>query len=864
MRAIIESVKDSVPIESIVGETVDLKRSGSYLKGCCPLHNEKTPSFVVRTAAQTFYCYGCGKNGDVIQFVMERDGIPFLEALCFLAKKANIELPSRKKTEAEEQKTQYNSNLKTAAKAYQASLLKNQSKALTYWQSRGFLEETITDFGCGFAEGSEIDILMSVDIKRAIGVLHPDGKPLFIHRLTIPILDTTGNVIAWGARAIGTVLPKYLNSPTTDIYEKSKVLFNLAFARRYIRSKDEVILTEGYADVMICWQVGIRNVVATCGTSLTEHHIAELKRLCADSNRLFRVVLAFNNDDAGKKATLRAIPMLIAAGFAVKVAEPTKKDILDIFVNDGNEGVQQLFAQLKDGVNLLFQAIVNAMNPQTGAEIQEAAKKMCQIIAQLPENVRAYYIKIIAKWSHSDEISVTTMVSGFQLTDSVEKKGLRETDIPIIPAFPIHALPHNIRKIITDAEEWLAYPPDFLAAGILGAVAIASGRKVRLKYIWEEITCTYLLLVAAPGTNKTHPLKFALKPIADRDKAADQKFQKQKQRIANGLEEANKLMDCPQILFSDFTIEALSDGLSNHLNGIAAYVDEAASWVKNFDRYHKGSEQEFWLENWSGGALVVNRKGRKVYIDASSISFIGTIQPGLLDELSKNGRSLNGFVERIMFSMPEKVPVVAFKMRKERNLNVLNNIHVRYATILNRILDIEPVSGEDDIEKTLYLFLDENADDALTRWVNKQRAHLNTLENEFTRNIYSKIQTIGLRCSLILHLLEWASEEKKTLVDSPIEIETVLRATEIADYFLLNALKASQMMNFSSPIDKLPHNYKMWYRELPEEFGTADAERIAEKYNIARMTIYRMLKNQNVQQPMFRKMGHGKYEKMLY
>jgi hypothetical protein len=334
--------------------------------------------------------------------------------------------------------------------------------------------------------------------------------------------------------------------------------------------------------------------------------------------------------------------------------------------------------------------------------------------------------------------------------------------------------------------------------------------------------------------------------------------------ILNRLEETTKPIECPQILFSDFTIEALSDGLMNHLKGIAAYVDEAASWVKNFDRYHKGSEQEFWLENWSGGALVVNRKGRKVYIDTSSVSFIGTIQPGLLDELSKNGRSFNGFVERIMFIMPEKVPVVNLKMRKERNSDVLNNIHADYSAILNRILDIEPLQDEDEAFKSLQLVLDENADDALTRWVNKQRTYLNTLENEYTRNIYSKIQTIGLRCSLLLHLLEWASEHKTTPVDKPIEIETVIKATEIANYILLNALKASQLMHFSSPIDKLPHNYKMWYRELPEEFGAADAERIAEKHNIARMTIYRMLKNQNVQQPMFRKIGYGKYEKLLY
>jgi 5S rRNA maturation endonuclease (ribonuclease M5) len=671
-------------------------------------------------------------------------------------------------------------------------------------------------------------------------------------------------VIAWGGRAVGTANPKYLNSNTTEIYEKSKTLFNLNFARRYIRAKDEIIITEGYSDVMACWQCGIRNVVATCGTILTDNHIAEIKRICVEQSRLFRVVLAFNNDDSGKKATLRAIPMLISAGFSVKNVTPTKKDILDVLSCDGNEAVQQIFATVTDGVNLLLQSVADDTNPQTGAEIQETAKRMCKIVASLPENVKNHYIKIVAKWANTDEISITSMVYSGKTIQNQEKKGLRETDVPVIPHFPIHTLPPNIRSIIADAEKWIAYPPDFIAAGILGAVAIAAGRKFRLQYIWEEIACMYMLIVAPPGTNKTHPLRFALKPIADKDKELDKKYKQHKQRIINGLEEESTRVGCPQILFGDFTLEALGDGLGNHLNGIAAYVDEAASWVKNFDRYNKGSDQEFWLDNWSGGALMVNRKGRKIYIAASSISFIGTIQPGLLDELSKKGRGLNGFVERIVFVMPEKVPVTALKKRKDRDVDASKKLSERYNPILNKILDIQMVQNDGDTFDAHLIHFDEAAEDAITDWINKQRNYLDTLDNEFTRNIYSKIQTIVLRTCLHLHLLQWASEKHNPNLDNYILIETVVKATEIAEYFLLNALKASSMMNFSSPIDKLPYNYKMWYRELSEEFSTADAERIGLKYNISRETIFRMLKNQDVNQPMFRKVGHGRYEKMLY
>ena len=159
---------------------------------------------------------------------------------------------------------------------------------------------------------------------------------------------------------------------------------------------------------------------------------------------------------------------------------------------------------------------------------------------------------------------------------------------------------------------------------------------------------------------------------------------------------------------------------------------------------------------------------------------------------------------------------------------------------------------------------EEVADEKLTDWINKQRIHLATLENEYIRNIYSKIQTIATRCCLHLHLLEWASEKPDTILEICISIETVLKSIELAEYFLLNALKANSMLNFTSPVDKLPHNYKMWYRELPEEFLVVQAEQIAEKYNITQRTMYRMLKNQNTTQSMFRKIGYGKYEKMLF
>jgi hypothetical protein len=330
-----------------------------------------------------------------------------------------------------------------------------------------------------------------------------------------------------------------------------------------------------------------------------------------------------------------------------------------------------------------------------------------------------------------------------------------------------------------------------------------------------------------------------------------------------------------QTLFSDYTIEALGEGLAQNPEGVGVYMDELKGWIGNFERYTKGSEQEFWLSNASGGDMVTNRAKRKMYIVNSNITVIGTIQNGLLDEMSKGGRGLSGFIERFCFNIPEKMPVMLLKKRSERASDAHGSLFARYMPILGNLMDLEMTADEDGEAAPHILWFDEDAEDFLTDWANAQKETGDKNENEYIKNIYSKIQSQAIRFCLILAMLDWACAYKTNGDDNDIwgdfdannlriKMGTVERGIALAEYFLLNALKANAIINFASPIDKLPRNYRAFYRELPEEFETADAKKLAIRYDISEEKMFRLLKNQDGDKPFFRKIKHGKYEKNFY
>ncbi|MGV8145164.1 MAG: DNA primase [Alkaliphilus sp.] len=328
----VQKIQENNEIVNLVASYLDLKVSGNSHKALCPFHNEKTASFTVNQEKQIFKCFGCGEAGNVINFVMKIENLDFVDALKLLAERANIAIEntsiSDKEREIINKKTMFYEINKIAGEYFYHKLTKEKNQAIHYLNKRGLKARTINSFGIGYSLDSWND-LMDYLISKGFSVIDIQECGLirqstnssanakqydsFRDRIMFPIFDIRGKVVGFGGRALDNTLPKYINSPETIIFSKSNILYALNIARKNIRDR-RIILVEGYMDVIVLNQEGIKNAVATLGTSLTKTHAQILKKYCDE------VIICFDSDDAGKKATLRSIDILYEAGLDVKIS----------------------------------------------------------------------------------------------------------------------------------------------------------------------------------------------------------------------------------------------------------------------------------------------------------------------------------------------------------------------------------------------------------------------------------------------------------------------------------------------------------------------------------------------------------------
>ncbi len=326
---LVEEIRSKNDIVDVIGSYVHLTKKGANHMACCPFHNEKTPSFSVSQSKQMFYCFGCGKGGNVFTFLMQYENYSFLEALRTLADRAHVELPQMEYSEearrAADLKAQLLAVNKEAAKYYFYQLKSERGQAaMKYLKDRALTDETIRHFGLGFSNKTPDDLykyLKSLGYEDAVlrgaGLISmEEAKGVydkFWNRVMYPIMDVNNRVIAFGGRVLGAGEPKYLNSPETPIFEKSRNLYGLNFARG--SRKNYFLLCEGYMDVISLHQAGFTNAVASLGTSLTTQHARILARYTKE------VLLTYDSDGAGVKAALRAIPLLKEAGICARIVD---------------------------------------------------------------------------------------------------------------------------------------------------------------------------------------------------------------------------------------------------------------------------------------------------------------------------------------------------------------------------------------------------------------------------------------------------------------------------------------------------------------------------------------------------------------
>lgn len=325
----VQEIIDTAKIEDVVGDFVNLKRAGSNLKGLCPFHNEKTPSFVVSPAKNLCKCFGCGKGGDPVRFIMNHENMSFPEALRYLAERYNIEIIEKQLTDSQRREKQLADSLfitnQYAADYFHKELMETdegKSIGLSYFKERGFREETIEHWHLGYTSKQKNSFTLQAtqdshnpDLLKKLGLTTQYGSDFYRERVMFPIRNLSGKIIGFGGRILqkNAKAAKYINSPESDIYNKSRVLFGAYHAKSEIRKLDECILVEGYTDVISLHQSGITNVVASSGTSLTVGQIQLVSRFTKNMKILY------DGDNAGIKAALRGLDLVLEQDMNVRV-----------------------------------------------------------------------------------------------------------------------------------------------------------------------------------------------------------------------------------------------------------------------------------------------------------------------------------------------------------------------------------------------------------------------------------------------------------------------------------------------------------------------------------------------------------------
>ncbi|MBL7781296.1 MAG: DNA primase [Saprospiraceae bacterium] len=326
----VQDILDATRIEEVIEEFVTLRRRGVNMIGLCPFHGEKTPSFNVNPARNIFKCFGCGKGGDAITFLREHENLSYIDALKWLARKYNIEIQETERTPEQVAEMQFTDSLYIvndfALKHFQEQLFdtdEGKSVALAYFKQRGLREDTIRAFGLGYAP-EQRDLLIrraratghNIDLVKKVGLCSQDGgRDFFRGRVMFAIHNISGKVAAFAGRTMSSdkTIPKYINSPETEIYIKNKTLYGAFQAKKAIRQQDECLLVEGYMDVISLYQAGIENVVASSGTSLTEGQLQLIKR---NTNNL---KILYDGDPAGIKAALRGLDLALEQDLNVRI-----------------------------------------------------------------------------------------------------------------------------------------------------------------------------------------------------------------------------------------------------------------------------------------------------------------------------------------------------------------------------------------------------------------------------------------------------------------------------------------------------------------------------------------------------------------
>jgi DNA primase len=414
-RDVIEAVRERIDIAVVVGQVVTLKKKGSSLVGLCPFHQEKTPSFNVVPSKGLFHCFGCGEGGDAFLFVMKTRGIPFADAVRELAESVGIQVQEKELTQEEVRKRKARATLYDvceAARGWFRAMLEARSDgadARAYLAGRGLSPDTLESFAIGFAperwdgllnhlhkEGFDTPLAVRAGLARWRDAAHPErgAYDLFRGRIIVPVEDDRGRLVAFGGRVLPGApsdAPKYVNSPETDIYQKSHVLYALPKARNTIQRRDRVIVVEGYFDVIALHQAGFAESVATCGTALTAKHLETVRRLTRT------VVAQFDADAAGENAATKSLPMFLEAGIEpLRLDLGGHKDPDELVKAGGGDAFEAALSRAEPLFELVLRRAIHRHGITPGGR-EATLAELAPILRVFPETSRPVAIERVAQ-----------------------------------------------------------------------------------------------------------------------------------------------------------------------------------------------------------------------------------------------------------------------------------------------------------------------------------------------------------------------------------------------------------------------------------------------------------------------------------
>ena len=450
-----EEIKSRCNIVDLINPLVPLKRAGSNYKGCCPFHKEKTPSFIVSETRQTYHCFGCGEHGDAIGFVMTYYSKSYTEAVEQLAAQYGVEINLQQDDRQKSAELYYEAN-RLAARFFFSAIAQNGSKGFEYMTGRGIEPKTLQKFGIGYADESWTSLTdqltklgVSKQLMAELGLCsHSQEKDRYYDRfrgrVIFPIINTRGKVVGFGGRIIGDGEPKYLNSPESFVFQKKDNLFGLNLSRTEIQKEGFAIFVEGYMDVVGLYQSGVRNVVASLGTALTPQQAKLISRYTK------QVVLCYDADGAGRKAALRGIDVLRAAGMSVRVLHVDDGKDPDEYVKKHGKNDFLELIDKKSLSDIDYKVNVASQNYDlNGTESRISFfKEAAAILAALPPVEKEIYIKKVSRDYGFSEGALKNQVEGTAVVSAAPPVSQREEEQADVPVKEASQAEIEIEKLV--------------------------------------------------------------------------------------------------------------------------------------------------------------------------------------------------------------------------------------------------------------------------------------------------------------------------------------------------------------------------------------------------------------------------------